>query len=514
MNIFSLRLSVLAVMGATLFGCASTSTEPNTPVAPQKTVTAPAPAPIVVLKGVTLSGIVGTGNANIRVAVFDAQGNRNSVVSDDKGNFTLSVDGLVAPLMLVAEVAGHQYVSLVADPVGPTKANINALTDWIASGIALKAKFAGPEEMASKGKAPAVSANDLKAKTAALNELIGGALKEVHAVDANYFDPVSSQSAGVQDILKLIRHNRGYASSQGKRGGTSIFDSNFREISKFSPLNLAKAQAEQKEIAAKGVTRVFVAGDSTASNYDVDVAPRMGWGQVFDRQFKAGAKVKVVNVAQSGRSSRSFINEGWFDMIAADIRKGDYLLVQFGHNDEKCGEEPARPAPARDVIDIANLCTYPGNDAAIPADMSFRKNLEKYIALARKVGATPVLLTPQTRRSFKNGTIGATTHTWGKGKFPGDYSQTIRDTAKANKVALVDMDVKTMAFFNKIGEEGSLDYYLAVDPAKYPFYDAKTTGNRNKPDNTHMQEKGAEAMGHLIAQGLKEDKLPLAKLLK
>jgi len=512
MNNFKLRLSVLAVMSAALFGCASTGSEPAAPAAVEKPAT-PAPAPVVVLKGVTLSGVVGTGNANIRVTIFDAQGNRNSVVSNDKGNYTLNADGLVAPLMLVAEAAGHQYVSLLAAPAGPTQANINALTDWVASGIALKAKLAGPEEMVSQGKAPVVKAEDLKARTAALNELIGGALKEVNAADANNFDPASSQSAGVQDILKLIRHNRGYASSQGKRGGTSLYDANFHEISKFSPLNLAKAQAEQKAIAAKGVTRVFVAGDSTASNYDVDVTPRTGWGQVFERQFKAGKKIKVINVAQSGRSSRSFINEGWFDMIAADIRKGDYLLVQFGHNDEKCGEEPARPAPARDVIDIANLCTYPGNDAAIPAEMSFRKNLEKYLALAKKVGATPVLLTPQTRRSFKNGTIAATTHTWGKGKFPGDYSQSIRDTAKANKVALVDVDAKSMAFFNKIGEEGSLDYYLAVDPAKYPFYKTET-GRRDKPDNTHMQEKGAEAMGHLIAQGLKEDKLPLARHLK
>ena len=117
------------------------------------------------------------------------------------------------------------------------------------------------------------------------------------------------------------------------------------------------------------------------------------------------------------------------------------------------------------------------------------------------------------RRSFKGGVIAGTTHTWGKGKVPGDYSQTIRDTAKLNGVALIDLDAKSMEFFNKMGEEASLDYYLAVDPVKYPFYKTET-GSRSKPDNTHFQEKGAEAIGGLVAAGIKEAKLPLAAQLK
>jgi lysophospholipase L1-like esterase len=358
--------------------------------------------------------------------------------------------------------------------------------------------------------APAVSAEALKAKAAGLQVLIGAALKEAGVADAASFDPATGNAG---DVLKLIRHNRGYLSSKGVLGTTTLFDSNYHEISKLSPLSLAHARTEAAAIAAPGVTRIFIAGDSTASNYDVDVFPRKGWGQVFERQLKDAKNVQVVNVAQSGRSSRSFINEGWLSMIEADIRKGDYLLVQFGHNDEKCGEEPPRPAPARDVIDIAGLCTYPGAAAGVPAEMGFQKTLEKYIAIAKKVGATPVLITPVTRRQFKDGKIGATTHTWGKGKVPGDYSQTIRDAAKANGVALVDLDQKSMDFFNKLGAEASLDYYLAVDPAKYPFY-ATETGSRSKPDNTHFQENGAEAIGGLVAAGLKEAKLPLAAQLK
>jgi len=277
---------------------------------------------------------------------------------------------------------------------------------------------------------------------------------------------------------------------------------------------LKKAQADLKDINSPAVIRVFVTGDSTASNYDPELFPRTGWGQVFNRQLKDGAKVRVINVAQSGRSSRSFITEGWLGMIAANIRKGDYLLVQFGHNDEKCGNNPQNPPPSRDLIDTANLCTYPGvNNPAIPADMSMQKTLEKYIKLAQDNGATPVLITPNTRRSFKGGVIASTTHTYSKGAFPGDYSQTVRDTAKVNNVALIDLDAKSMAFYNKIGEEASLDYYLAVDTTKYPYYVGKT-GARNKPDNTHAQERGAETLAGLIAEGIKEDKLDLASQLK
>lgn len=505
MKLFALRLSVAAMISASLIGCAS-----NAPVSPEAAnkplITAADRAP---LAGVTLKGVVANA-AKANISVYDALGNLRTLASDDKGNYSFKADGLTAPLMLVAQHGALQYVSLVANPAGTATAHINALTDFVASGIAKDVKFEGPVGMVQSGKAPVVTAAQLKAKAADLQVLIGAALKDAGVADAASFDPASNNAG---EVLKFIRHNRGYLSSKGVLGSTTLFDSNYHEISKLSPLSLTHARAEAAAIAAPGVTRIFVAGDSTASNYDVDVIPRMGWGQIFERQFKDAKQVQVVNVAQSGRSSRSFITEGWFDMIQADIRKGDYLLVQFGHNDEKCGYEPARPAPARDVIDIANLCTYPGAAAGVPADMGFQKTLEKYIAIAKKVGATPVLITPLTRRSFKDGKIGGTTHTWGKGKVPGDYSQTIRDTAKANGVALIDLDQKSMDFFNKMGEAESLNYYLAVDPAKYPYYAGKT-GARVKPDNTHLQEKGAEAIGGLVGQGIKEAKLPLAAQLK
>ena len=500
------RLSLAAMISAALIGCAGTPTAPAT--APgTKTVQGMA------LVNVTLTGTIGTGLANTAVVVYDANGTTRTAVSDNRGNYSLKADGLVAPLMLVVNNGLDQLIGIVASPSGITHANVNALTDLIASDVAREAKFRGPAAMAASGKAPVVTAETLQIKAKNLQPLVGAALKSAGVTNTEGFDPVSSESAEVSEVLRVIRHNRGYDSNNGERGASAIYDYTFHEISKFSPLSLPKAQADLKAVTAPGTVRVFVAGDSTASNYDADVFPRMGWGQAFDRQFREGTRVRVIDVAQSGRSSRSFINEGWFDMIAADIRQGDYLLVQFGHNDEKCGNEPPAPLPSRDAVDIATLCTYPGSAAGIPAEMSFQKNLEKYIAIARNAGATPVLITPVTRRNFKGGSIASTTHTYSKGKFPGDYSQTVRDTAKANGVALVDLDVRSMEFFNKIGEQGSLEYYLAVDPEKYPYY-KNATGRGDKPDNTHMQEKGAVAVGGLIAQGIRDAGLPLASELK
>ncbi|MEC5387091.1 GDSL-type esterase/lipase family protein [Uliginosibacterium sp. H3] len=460
--------------------------------------------------------LAGKTQARASVTVFDTQGNKKTATADDQGTYRVVVDGLSAPLMVVAEGANKQFVAIVpalANGAANT-ANANALTDRIASDVAQEFKYAGPESMVKSGKAPAVKAESVSAKTATLRTAIAQALKEAGVTNPDGFDPVSAAAQpGLNDILSIVIHNRGYSSNTGERGETSLYDPYYREITTFAPFSLKRAQADLKDLNAPGVIRVFVAGDSTASNYDPEVAPRMGWGQVFDRKVKDSSKVRVINVAQSGRSSRSFITEGWFDMIGANIRKGDYLLVQFGHNDEKCGNNPPSPPPSRDIIDTSNLCTYPGSEAAIPPDMSFQKTLEKYIKIAKDKGATPVLITPVTRRSFKGGTIGSTTHTYSKGAFPGDYSQTVRDTAKANNVALIDLDAKSMAFYNKIGETGSLDYYLAVDTDKYPYYVGKT-GARNKPDNTHAQEQGAVALATLIVEGIKEDKLDLANQLQ
>ena len=300
-------------------------------------------------------------------------------------------------------------------------------------------------------------------------------------------------------------------------------------------------------------TRIFVIGDSTASNYGKDIAPRTGWGQTFDRFVADTTTTKVVNLAQSGRSSRSFITEGWFAMLANNLQKGDYVLVQWGHNDEKCSTTAS--------LDWANRCTYPNSAAgaiqsanatsatatdgtvySVPpgvatTDLSFQRSLEKYVALAKAKGATIVLLTPVTRinqdttvTTYNEGKFPITksTHITSKGDYFGNYSQTVTDTGKANSVPVVDLDAKSIAFMNSVGvgtggvnaTGGWRDYHnSSSDFTKYPYYATKyaadgvtplayasqTAGNYMNADRTHFKESGALNVDSMIIEGIKAD---------
>ncbi len=211
--------------------------------------------------------------------------------------------------------------------------------------------------------------------------------------------------------------------------------------------------------AAEPPRRVFIAGDSTASEYGPERAPRTGWGQALG-SFLDPARLEVRNHARSGRSARSFIEEGWFDGIAGGIDEGDVLLIQFGHNDAKI-EDPARydePAEA------------------------FPSWLMRYVALAREHGATPILVTPVARRTFEHGEP-VDTH--------GLYAQAVRDLARREGVGLIDLAASSMDWLRALGEEASKPYYMHVP-------------EQDQADDTHFQAHGAVAMACLVADGWKQ----------
>lgn len=221
-----------------------------------------------------------------------------------------------------------------------------------------------------------------------------------------------------------------------------------------------------------GPVTVFIAGDSTACNYESKRAPRMGWGQVLNRFFDP-ARVKIENRAISGRSSKSFLDQGALAKIAGEIKAGDYLFIQFGHNDQK-DEDPSRYTnPAS---------TYP-------------QTLMKYIETARAAGAQPVLMTSIVRRKFKNGQL-RDTH--------GEYLTAVRNLAAQQDVPLIDMEQKSRALFGELGDEGSKPYFMHLAPGESPNYP------EGRKDNTHLQERGALAMAGLVVEGVRELNLPLA----
>lgn len=220
---------------------------------------------------------------------------------------------------------------------------------------------------------------------------------------------------------------------------------------------------------------VYLAGDSTVSEYDDTVAPRAGWGQVIGRLFTE--EVVFHNAAASGRSSKSFIDEGRLEPIAGKIAVGDYFLIQFGHNDEK--DDPARH-------------TDPYT--------SYKEHLTRYLDTAREKGAFPVLITPVQRRKFGEDGVLKDTH--------GEYPIAMKQLAQEQQIPLIDLGAKSKVLLEKLGAEEAKKLFLWYAPGEQPNY---PEGNE---DDTHFSETGALEIAQLVIEGMKELDHPLVRYLR
>jgi lysophospholipase L1-like esterase len=238
-------------------------------------------------------------------------------------------------------------------------------------------------------------------------------------------------------------------------------------------VNMAILFFESKVSAGKLVT-VWIIGDSTASSYSPDVYPRMGWGQTFGEFFGKGAVVR--NEAISGRSTKSFLDEGDFARVIGKIRPGDYLLMQFGHNDEKI-QDPKR------YTDPPTYC----------------ENLSYFARAAGKAGAHPVIITPVERRLFSGG-VPAETH--------GDYPAAARKAAADTGTPCIDLNAMSRDLYASMGEEDSKVIFLILGRGLSPNYP------EGIDDNTHLKTEGARIIGQLVVDGLRNQSIPLAGYVK
>lgn len=209
---------------------------------------------------------------------------------------------------------------------------------------------------------------------------------------------------------------------------------------------------------------VYLVGDSTMSDKRISSYPETGWGMPF--QYYLNDEIEVENHARNGRSTRTFIEEGRWETIKETLKEGDFVLVQFGHNDE-----------------------VPTKSRYTPPE-EYQKFLRQYIEETRMVGAHPILLTPITRRQFNDEGKVKETHE--------QYSALMREVAETEQVPLIDMDRKSQAMLTKIGEEKSTLLFLQLEPGQNPNYPDGVT------DNTHFSETGARMMAELVLQGLQE----------
>jgi len=220
-------------------------------------------------------------------------------------------------------------------------------------------------------------------------------------------------------------------------------------------------------------TTVYIIGDSTAANKQEKAYPETGWGMELQAFFND--EVKVDNRALNGRSTKSFRAEKRWEPILENLKAGDYVLIEFGHNDEKVD----KPTVGVSLAD-------------------FKINLVNYVNETRSKKAIPVLLTPISRRSFKNGIL-TDTH--------GGYPGVTRQVADSLKVPLIDMLAKTEKLLTDLGDEGSIKLFLHVDSGhvNYP---------KGKKDDTHLSPAGAKEIAGLVAKGIRENKLAIARKLK
>jgi len=228
--------------------------------------------------------------------------------------------------------------------------------------------------------------------------------------------------------------------------------------------------------AQKSPIVVYLAGDSTLAEKLPEKRPETGWGEMFQRYFVAG-KVKIENHAQNGRSTKTFISENRWQAILDKLKKGDYVFIQFGHNDQS-KEKGERYTPPED----------------------FKKNLARMVADVRTKKANPILLTPVMRRRFNKDGKFYDTH--------GEYPDLTRRVAKDLKVPLIDMHRASERLLVEYGEENSKKLFLQLKPDENPNYP------NGVEDNTHFSPLGAEEMAKLAVEGIKESKIGLRKYLK
>jgi lysophospholipase L1-like esterase len=216
------------------------------------------------------------------------------------------------------------------------------------------------------------------------------------------------------------------------------------------------------KIEPADVPTIFLAGDSTVT--DQPYEPAASWGQMLPRFFKPG--VAVANHAESGETMKSFLTGLRLAKILSLIKTGDYLFIQFGHNDEK------KNWPQ----------TY------VEAHSTYEAYLRVFIAEARLRGATPVLVTSVQRRTFDaHGKI-RNTH--------GDYPAAVRKVAAEEHVALIDLDRMSSMFYEALGPER-----------------APLAFNQHGKDATHHDNYGAYVLAKCVIQGIRDTNLPLANLV-
>lgn len=222
---------------------------------------------------------------------------------------------------------------------------------------------------------------------------------------------------------------------------------------------------------------IYGIGDSTMANkVKPEENPERGWGQMLPLFFNDN--ITIDNRAVNGRSTRSFIAEKRWDDILKTLKKGDYVFIQFGHNDQK----------EKDSTRYTNPHT------------AYRHNLIRFVTETRAKGATPIIFSSIVRRNFNEKGVLISTH--------GEYTMEARLVAQEYKVPFIDMEYYTELLEQSYGPEKSKQLHLHYKAGEIPYY------KEDKADDTHLGVKGATEVAKIAVEELKKTKLDIVKYIK
>lgn len=229
-------------------------------------------------------------------------------------------------------------------------------------------------------------------------------------------------------------------------------------------------------ISSEKPLTIYLVGDSTMSDKpDPRNNPERGWGQMLPAFF--AENVAIRNHARNGRSSKSFIAEGLWRAVLDSLQPGDYVFIQFAHNDEKDYDSTRFTNP------------YTG----------YRRNLEKFVRETRGKGAIPILFSPIVRREFNDKGVLVDTH--------GPYPLVARMVASELNVPFVDLQWLSEAMVLAAGPEKSKAYYLWVEAGNYEKFP------EGIQDNSHLSERGATEVARLAVRELIHLNIPIRNYL-
>lgn len=210
--------------------------------------------------------------------------------------------------------------------------------------------------------------------------------------------------------------------------------------------------------------KIWLCGDSTIAIKQTNTYPETGWGMPFVHFWDS--TIQVNNLAKNGRSTKTFINEGFWQQVVDGASEGDYVFIQFGHNDESKEKVERYTNPEE-----------------------FKANLTKFIKEVRFLKATPILLTPVSRRKFDEEGNAQETHKV--------YTQLVKEVAVAEAALLIDLDTKSRAMYQAFGKDNSTLLFLQLKAGEHPNYP------EGKIDNTHFNELGARLIAQLVLNEVK-----------